>query len=393
MLKAKVIGVGAAGNKAAIELIKRNIMTPNQVLLLNSTTRDVPEEFKDKAIEFGTTRGCGKERDLAKNMIAQALQSKQVDIASFIAPEDNLVVIVTSVEGGTGCGSSSLIAQYVDKVLHKNVHMFALCGFEDDARGMKNTVDWFDDLQSNYVVQAISNQKFLGPDNNRQKAEEAANAEFANRISILIGQEINPSSSNMDDRDLYKVATTPGYMTIETCHLGKLKDQEQFNALIQTMIDDSKALETDQSAKRMGIVINTSNKALGAIDESFDVLIKHYGRPFELFKHHQDTHDDDYINIIISGMKIPVDEIKSVYEKFQKQMDQVDKSQDTFFERKFDTQSGDFFNTAVQSTQSDGMVKQRESDFFSDLGLSSTNVTNNKDTNKGPFQNVVKNEL
>ena len=267
--------------------------------------------------------------------------------------------------------------------------MFALCGFEDDARGLKNTVDWFDDLSENYVVQAISNKKFLEEDNNRQKAEEAANEEFANRIAILIGTDINPSSSNMDDRDLYKVSTTPGYMTIETCHLGKLKDQEQFNALIQTMIDDSKALETDQSAKRMGIVINTSNKALGAIDESFDVLIKHYGLPFELFKHHQDTHEDDYINIIISGMKIPVDAIKAVYDKFQKRMEQVDKSRDSFFEKRFETESGNMFNTAVKTSQSDAQIKQRDDEFFAQMGLN----TAPKKEAKSSFQNTIKNEL
>ena len=364
MLNAKIIGVGAAGNKAAIHLIEKGLFNRESVLLLNSTLRDVPEQYKDNAIEFGTVRGCGKERDTAKQMIMQSLHDKEVDLDTFIQPSDQLVVIVTSVEGGTGCGASSVLAQYIDQVLGKNVHMFALCGFEEDVRGLKNTVEWFNDLSEKYVVEAISNKKFLGPDKNRAKAEEAANEEFANRIGILIGSEITPSSSNMDDRDLFKVATTPGFMTIETCHLGKLKDQEQFNALLQTMIDDSKSLETEQSAKRFGIVINTSDKALAAIDESFDVLIKSYGRPFELFKHYQNVHDDDYINIIISGMKIPVDTIKGVYNKFKEQFDQVDKSKDNFFNRRdFNTDEGDIFNTSVGSTSADE-IKRRSASFF-----------------------------
>lgn len=391
MLTAKVIGVGAAGNKAAIHLLKKGVLNPDQVLIINSTLKDVPPEFKDVAIEFGNGKGCGKERDYAKDMILKALQTKQIDLQSWITPEDNLVIIVTSVEGGTGCGASTIIAQYIDQVLEKNVHMFALCGFEDDVRGLKNTVDWFNDLSSKYVVEAISNKKFLTSDNNRQKAQEAANEEFANRIGILLGTEINPSNSNMDDQDLYKVATTPGFMTIETCHLGKIKDQEQFNALIQTMIDDSKSLETDQSAKRMGIVVNTSSKAQGSIDESFEVLLRHYGRPFELFKHHQDTHDDDYINVIVSGLKIPVDEIKAIYEKFKKQMDQVDRSADSFFERKFNTESGDMFNTAAGIKKvSDDVVKKKNNDFFANMGLA-PEKEQPKPT-KG-FQNTVTNEL
>lgn len=387
MLNAKIIGVGAAGNKAAIHLIEKGLFKRDSVLLLNSTLRDVPEEYKDNAIEFGTVRGCGKERNIAKEMIMKSLQTKEVDLDSFIAPEDNLVVIVTSVEGGTGCGASTVLAQYIDQVLEKNVHMFALCGFEDDVRGLKNTVEWFNDLSEKYVVEAISNKKFLGSDNNRAKAEEAANEEFANRIGILIGSEIIPSSSNMDDRDLYKVATTPGFMTIETCHLGKLKDQEQFNALLQTMIDDSKSLETEQSAKRFGIVINTSAKALPAIDESFDVLIKSYGRPFELFKHHQDVHDDDYINIIVSGMKIPVDVIKGIYKKFKEQFDQVDRSRDNFFSKHdFNTDEGDIFDTSVSKFDTE-KIKQRSASFFKGFG----EPTETKPSS--PFKNTKVNEL
>lgn len=386
MLNAKVIGVGAAGNKAAIHLIEKGLFQRESILLLNSTLKDVPNEYKDNAIEFGTVRGCGKERDIAKKMIMESLHSKEVDLDSFISPDDQLVVIVTSVEGGTGCGASTILAQYIDQVLDKNVHMFALCGFEDDARGMKNTVDWFSDLSEKYVVEAISNKKFLGSDKNRAKAEEAANEEFANRIGILIGSEIVPGSANMDDRDLFKVATTPGFMTIETCHLGKLKDVEQFNALLQTMIDDSKSLETEQSAKRFGIVINTSAKAQAAIDESFEILIRSYGRPFEIFKHYQDVHDDDYINIIVSGMKIPVDAIKGVYNRFKQQFDQVDKSRDSFFARSdFNTGDADMFNTSVGGFDSN-QIKQRSASFFKGFG------TSEKKENTS-FKNTKINEL
>lgn len=371
MLKAKVIGVGAAGNKAAIHLIEKKILDRNNVLILNSTLKDVPDLYKDNAIEFGNVRGCGKERDVAKEQIMKALQNKDVDLESFIEPDDNLVVIVTSVEGGTGCGASTVLAKYIDQVLDKNVHMFALCGFEDDVRGLKNTVDWFNDLTDRYVVEAISNKAFLGPDKNRANAEEAANEEFANRIGILIGCEISPSSSNMDDRDLFKVSTTPGFMTIESCHLGKLKDQEQFNALLQTMVDETKSLPTEQSAKRMGIVINTSAKAQGAIDESFSVLVKEYGTPFEIFRHYQDVHDDDYINVIVSGMKIPVDEIKGIYNRFKDQFGKVDKNKDTFFNRnEFNTDAGDMFNTSVNKPNKD-LIKQRSAAFFKGAGFDS----------------------
>ena len=45
MLKTKIIGVGAAGNKAAINLIEKGVIEKGNVLLLNSTKKDIPDEY------------------------------------------------------------------------------------------------------------------------------------------------------------------------------------------------------------------------------------------------------------------------------------------------------------------------------------------------------------
>ena len=44
-LKAKVIGLGAAGNKAAITLIEEKVVDPKQVVLLNTTLKEA-KKFK-----------------------------------------------------------------------------------------------------------------------------------------------------------------------------------------------------------------------------------------------------------------------------------------------------------------------------------------------------------
>lgn len=392
-LSAKVIGIGAAGNKAAINLIEKGIIDSKKILLLNSTLKDVPEKYKDFAIEFGDTKGCGKERNLAKSMIMKSLQDGQVPLDSFLDPEDKMVIIVTSSEGGTGCGASSIIAEYMDEVVKTKVHMFVLTGFEDDARGLKNTVDWFNDLSDRYIVEAISNKKFLDScDNNRTKAELAANDEFANRIGILLGNEIYPSENNIDDTDLLKLTTTPGYMNIETCHLTKLKDVEQFNALIQTMMDDSKALDTEQSAKRIGIVFNGSPKTQAAIDRSFDLIRKQYGNPFELFTHFQNVQDEEFINIIVAGMKLPIDDIKGAYDRYKKQMEMVDRTKDSFFDKSFDTENGDMFDTAGMKKEiNPEEMKKSKNAFFSKYGIDKTQPA--KEVPKSNFNNTTKNEL
>ena len=99
MLNAKFIGVGAAGNKAVIRLLEDGIIQDNSCLLLNSTLADVPEKYKEFAIEFGDTKGCGKERDLAKDMIMDALADHTVNLDALMDPDDRMVIIVSSSEG------------------------------------------------------------------------------------------------------------------------------------------------------------------------------------------------------------------------------------------------------------------------------------------------------
>ena len=42
MLNAKIIGIGAAGNKAAIELMNEIPELQNSIMLVNTTLKDIP---------------------------------------------------------------------------------------------------------------------------------------------------------------------------------------------------------------------------------------------------------------------------------------------------------------------------------------------------------------
>lgn len=374
MLNAKFIGVGAAGNKAVIQLLEQGVIQSSSCLLLNSTLTDVPEKYKEFAIEFGDVKGCGKERNLAKEMIVDALSNHTVNLDAFLDPEDKMVVIVTSSEGGTGCGASSVIAQYMKEVINTNVQMFVFTGFEDDVRGLKNTVDWFHDLSEEYVVQAISNKSFLDESKgNRKKAENLANQEFVKRVSTLLGQNIIASDNNIDDTDLYKIDTTPGFMTIEHCILNKIRSVEDFNMALENMMRETHSLDNERSAKRIGIIINCGEKTQEFIDQSFEVIKAKYGEPYELFLHIQNYHDDEYVDIIVSGMKIPFDDVKTTYNKYKKQLESIDMKSDRFFKQNFDTSDADALDmnskVKVYAEKNTNKLAASRSDFFSKMGV------------------------
>ena len=64
----RLIGLGAAGNKAAITAVENEIIPIKHVMLVNSTLKDIPADYQNKdganVKQFiGAYGGCGKERE------------------------------------------------------------------------------------------------------------------------------------------------------------------------------------------------------------------------------------------------------------------------------------------------------------------------------------------
>ena len=336
-MRTRIIGLGAAGNKAAIAVIEKSILSKEEVLLFNSTIKDVPDAWRSIAIQFTNVSrgGCGKERQAGKDLCLEFLGSERVkQLDSFIQDgEDNLIIIVSSSEGGTGSGSSAIMAQYIKDVLGANVMPFVFDGFEEDSRGLQNTIEYFKDMQDKYIIQAISNKKFLdGP--NKFKAEKAANDEFARRVSIINGSMLIDSDQNIDETDLYKVVTTAGFMTVGYTELNKIKNIAQFNTVLTECIDNDKSLDiSTKSAKRIAVIINAKEETKDSIDFSFSVLKEKFGSPYEIFTHAQfDESQPEYVAFIVSGLELPIDDVQEVYEKYKKESEKVSKRKDGFFE-------------------------------------------------------------
>lgn len=339
----KLIGLGAAGNKAAITAVDEKIISIENVMLVNSTLKDIPADFQNRdganVYQFiNAYGGCGKERSMSNELCMSTLEADTIKINKFLNcgedTEAELVIIVASTEGGTGSGAAPVIADYVRHVLGIPVHVFGIAGFEDDVRGMRNTIEFFKEMQSDYAVQCIKNSKFLPQCNgNKIKAEKAANLEFCKKIGTLMGLTIRDSEHNIDPTDLYKITTEPGYMIIETCTFTeKIKNAEQFKqALIET-IDNSKALDIDtQAIKKLGVIINISENNTDSIDY-LDVLKARFGIPEETYPHIQHESDmPEFISFIATGLRMPIEEVEAIYSRYSDSASKVNNDADPFF--------------------------------------------------------------
>ena len=317
-MKALLIGIGAAGNKAVVTAIEKGTMAVEDTAIVNSTSKDFPKDYQGtKIVLSATDTGCGKERAVSKTYTKKAIGDGKFNFNDRMS-EYTTVIICTSVEGGTGSGATPTVAKFFNKVYTKNVHIIAFTGFEDDVRGLANTVEFFKEIDPAIIVQTISNASyFAAAGQNKMKAEEMANVEMAERIRVLIGKDFIEGSQNIDDTDILKLSNTSGYMTVEKKYFSKsLETREDFEKIIKNMVYNSASIRSkDPSAIRLGVILNINVASEDAIDYSFTSLKAAYGNPFELYTQIQYDGKTEYIAYIASGMKMPIDEVTAIYDQ------------------------------------------------------------------------------
>lgn len=337
----QVIGMGAAGGKATINLDMENILNKDDIFLINSTARDVPADYRELAYIYNTIGGAGKDVSFGKSLALHELEKETLGtkLNAFIKEDTDMVVINASTSGGTGAGGITVIADFIYKTIGIPVMIMLFPGFGEDARELRNTIEVFQGLNENYGIQTISNLKCLdGKD--YIKAQHKANKIFAERIKTMMCKGIVDGDNNIDETDLYNTMAYPGYMTVETMTLPKLKDMNTFNEAITTLINNSVSLESDtlstdnkKIAKR-GIFINLKDeKEKVFVDFAFETLKEFYGVPYDTFTHIQFEKDQEsYISVIMSGLEMPIKEIKTIEEQYKSLTSMVNKEKTNFFD-------------------------------------------------------------
>lgn len=320
MMNVTIIGIGAAGNKAAIKAITNKVIKEDHVKLINTTVKDIPEEYVNKKMYFQIPTpigGAGKESNKAKQAMINALNNGNVDPKELLNEDSKAVILVSSVEGGTGSGAVPVLAEYYTS---KKIptHVFAIIGFQDEARGINNTLKFFRDLPDNVVLHTICNQYFLDYTKNYKIAEEAANNEFSNQIAIIKGNMLIDTDQVIDDMDLFKINSTPGYMTINKINIQDIRNIDNFNAAVSQAFDNSCHIQPDQSAKRIAGIINADPNIQKFVDNKLDVLQRYIGVAFEKFLHIQNDGTEDYIIIICCGMNYPEKAIRDLFKDYNK---------------------------------------------------------------------------
>lgn len=380
MLRTQVIGCGAAGNKATINLVSKHLLPDDKFsyLLVNTTQKDIPAEYRGHAMIFGDNAGgCGKERDLGKRMLLEDMDHGIRSIEKKIDPYADFIIVCGATEGGSGSASIPIISKYLSQVMHIPVIVVLFFGFNNDARGMQNSIEICQELEDDIGVISICNSRFLDKaDNNKLLAEKLANDMFCEYVQTLVGKDIHESSQNIDDTDLKKVILTPGYMNIEFIPIKRVKNTEQYESAVDSAIDFNSVsmASPNKSAKRIAAIFDAKSDS-SYIDFGCDVFKKRYGTPYELFIHVQDPDENvtsEGVTVIVSGQNLPLDEVREIFEAYKETSGKVARDIDKFFAEveimHGDSRDADF--NMFSNTKNKNQIKEADRDsFFESFGM------------------------
>lgn len=396
-MKLKIFGIGAAGNKAVINMLENQYVSPKDVVLINSTLKDIPEKWKEHVIRLSDdVQGCGQERQLAQAITCDAIESKRLNLEEIVTPDYDKAIIITSTNGGTGSGAATVIAGFLQDPGYIGIEteVIGLVGFEDESpRALRNLIEFLQDLSGDFAIQLIRNSAYLRQcRGNRSAAEQEANEEVARRIIVMSGAMLKASEQNIDDKDIAKLNNAHGYKTVEYMEIDeKIKNREMFNDYLIEMLDNSPSMDSESGKiLRLGVMMNLNPGSQKFIDGSFNILRERYGEPYEKYTHIEWVPEyPQFIAIIASGMGMPSTKVQNIYNKYIEMSEKIVRDNDDFFKsvrelRGFDSDTA--FDTF--SFGSDGSPKKNNKDAAKNALLSKyrTNISpaalmNNKRNN------------
>jgi len=338
MNRSFTFGCGQGATKAMIYCIENGTLDRDECCIVNSTIKDIPEDYRDNCIIISEDpdAGCGKVRSAAKKLMLTYLRNNPNVINELIPDDIQYINIITTTEGASGSGASVVLAKYIESQLDLPVIITLICGFESDTRGLQNTIEYFKDLEGgNYVIKTVSNKRFLEKTSNTFVAEKLANQDISTGIKVVNAFDIIDSEQNIDDTDHYKLITNPGMMFVTEVKIDKkLKNPNQFDQIVSDAIDYSSSLDFEPSATKIGVFMNISDDNLSVIDTSFSSIKKKLcgnNNIEEFFVHRQYKVDEpEFVRIIASGMNLPKEELQDMYSKYQKNLTSSTKDDDFF---------------------------------------------------------------
>jgi tubulin-like protein CetZ len=326
MLKVGVVGIGNAGSQVAA-LAKEKLGI--DVLAINSSEKDlqtIPDSVPHQLI--GDSKGAGKERSSAKKFLKDAIMNIINDKELVAVFQQDVLFIVSSTGGGTGSGTSILLANILAEI-YPNVKIIIVGILPTVKEALSTQLNSIAYMQELY--ETLDGATYMLYDNDKlNKAPtpvmmQTINESIVNDIDVIRGTYQLPTRySSIDERDMFNVISTSGRIAVASLRDLKEKDLDELT-LEELVIQQFKTnahceLQRDMIVHRTGIISNLSDRINERFDSHIPTVQEFIGVPVEEFEHivvNEDRHLANNLFLIAAGLTQINDRIRKINDRIE----------------------------------------------------------------------------
>lgn len=294
--KMLLVSLGQGAGNIVDGLLSRN--SRYNGLFLNSSLFDVkPLKNADMAKNvyvYPGTDGSGRDRNKSKEMIKDNINPIGTLLSKY--PLTEVVVVFTTMAGGTGSGAIKTFIQIAKKVLpNAKVNVVAILpSLKEDELAFKNTIECWNDINS--VMDLINDVKFV--DNNKRNTYKEINNEVIESLDLAYNIIGIHADGSIDNKDSFRINTAEGSGLVLKLYDG-LKDAK---TAVDLAIQNSVFVQPDTyDCDYLGI-----NLKIDGYDP-YEV-----SKLFEVYRSTYITYNNKNNIVVLGGCETPTESIKLI---------------------------------------------------------------------------------
>ncbi|MHC1685049.1 MAG: cell division protein FtsZ [Clostridiaceae bacterium] len=206
--KMLLVSLGQGAGNIVDGLLSRN--SRYNGLFLNSSLFDIRPlknaDMSKNVYLYPGTDGSGRDRNKSKEMIKDNVNGIGTLLSKY--PLTEVVVVFTTMAGGTGSGAVKAFIQIAKKVLPMaKINVVAILpSLKEDELAFKNAIECWNDINS--VMDLINDVKFV--DNNKRNTYKEINNEVIESLDLAYNIIGIHADGSIDNKDSFRINTAEG---------------------------------------------------------------------------------------------------------------------------------------------------------------------------------------
>lgn len=297
MEKSKIllVGIGQGAGNLVDDMLSKS--KKYNGLFFNSSLGDIKPlknaDLDKNVFIYPGADGSGRDRSKADAMIRDNANAIGEKLKSY--PQTDLVVVFTTMSGGTGSGSIKTFIKITKMALPSaKINVVAVLPnyYEEDELSLRNAIECWNDINS--VMNLISDIKFV--DNTKRRTYNDINKEVVELLDSAYGMVGIHKDGNIDKNDSFRINTAEGTGLVLMLEDNFRDAKVAIDRAIKSSIF---ALPNSYDCDYLGINVKQNGYNPSDIAEEFEV-----------FKTTYKTYNNNFNLVVLGGLETPKEAVE-----------------------------------------------------------------------------------